>query len=197
MRPQITLVLPERRETLSPALQFQVCAPNPGGTTWFSTFPGFPWWQFSGCSISNKAKTFGVSIWGVLPDDLFCEAPFSLLFTVLIPPVLAEDILEIYLWDPVAWGLNWYKYLVFNISELTLIDWLDFYPFLAFIRHLFRPHSIKSVSWACQRLWQIFLRFHGCNLSVLKWTTWLLLLLSGGNLIARLEFSFGSNLRLS
>lgn len=190
MLTQISLVLPERMETcvrqgqdpLCPPLQFPVCAPNPDGTTWFSTFPGFPWSQFSGCSISNKTKTFEVSTWGLLPDDFFCEAPFSLLFPVLIPPV--------------TWGLNWYKYLFFNISGLTLIGWLDFYPFLAFIRHLFRPHNIKSVSWSCQSLWQIFLRFHGCNLSVLRWTAWLLLLLSGCNLVARLRFSCCSNIRV-
>lgn len=134
--------------------------------------------------------------WGLLPDDLFCEAPFSLLLTGLIPPVLSEDILEIYLQDPVIWGLNLYQYLIFSISELTLIDWFDFYPFLALIRHLFRPHNIKSVSWSCQSLWQIFMRFHVCDLSVLKWITWLLLLLSGCNLAARLGFSFCSNVRL-
>lgn len=56
----------------------------------------------------------------MFPDDFFCEALFSILFTVLILPVLAEDSLEIYLQDPLTLGLNLYKSSL-QISELTVI----------------------------------------------------------------------------
>lgn len=54
----------------------------------------------------------------MFPDDFFCEALFSILFTVLILPVLAEDSLEIYLQDPLTLGLNLYKSLVFKSLSL-------------------------------------------------------------------------------
>lgn len=64
-----------------------------------------------GCSISvTKMKPFGFGS-GLLPDDLLCEALFSILFTVLILPMHAEDSLEIYLQDPLTLGLNLYKNL--------------------------------------------------------------------------------------
>lgn len=116
-----------------------------------------------------------VLIWVVLPGDLFCEATCSIWFTV-IPPRLAEGILEICFQNPL--GLNWYKNLVFSISELTSIDCKAFTTFLALVRQLCQAsqHQICLLIsyWS---LWKIFLVCHGDNMFMLKWTIWLLLLL--------------------
>lgn len=135
-------MLPERMETC--VGQGQDPLPQPCSFRFVLQVAPLDFLHFLGFLAHNSQVSAWVTnqnLWGLLPDDLLCEAPFSLLFTVLIPPVLDEDSAEIYLQDPVTWGLNWYKYLLFNISELTLIDWWDFYPFLAFIRHLFRPQT--------------------------------------------------------